>query len=101
MSITSDALYLQEVHSYVNLETQLLQKAKEPQSATAKTNREKKKQEIGGVFKFVVRLAENSKSYSFHSLCLFHILKETYMTYQYLNGLKSGKSLKAFILILK
>lgn len=54
-------LFLQEVHSYVYLETQLLQRGKEPQSATARSSREKKKQEIGGVFKFVVKQAENSK----------------------------------------
>ncbi|XP_062604244.1 serine-protein kinase ATM-like [Saccostrea cucullata] len=40
------------------METQLLQKGKEAQSATAKANKEKRKQEIGGFFKFVVKQAE-------------------------------------------
>ncbi|XP_048753406.2 serine-protein kinase ATM-like isoform X2 [Ostrea edulis] len=50
---------LREVHSYIYLETQLFQKGKEPQTSTARASKEKRKQEIGGVFKFVVKQAEN------------------------------------------
>ncbi|KAJ8314524.1 hypothetical protein KUTeg_006674 [Tegillarca granosa] len=42
---------------YVNIETAAIQKGKEPQSATAQSNREKKKQEVSALFKFVVKQA--------------------------------------------
>ena len=46
---------------YVDIETGLLQKAKANVSSTVQTGRDRKKQEIRAVFKFVVRTAEKSE----------------------------------------
>ncbi|XP_041351980.1 serine-protein kinase ATM-like isoform X2 [Gigantopelta aegis] len=43
---------------YIKLETAALKKAKEPQSRTASLNKDKKKQEISGFFKFFIRVAD-------------------------------------------
>ncbi|XP_071112563.1 serine-protein kinase ATM-like [Haliotis cracherodii] len=56
--ITWDDVFMKGVVLYIRLETAALQKAKESVSAAAKLNKEKKKQEISGFFKFFVRVAD-------------------------------------------
>ncbi|XP_067675130.1 serine-protein kinase ATM-like [Haliotis asinina] len=56
--ITWDDVFMKGVVLYIRLETAALQKAKESVSAASKLNKEKKKQEISGFFKFFVRVAD-------------------------------------------
>lgn len=71
---------------YVNVETAVLQKAKEAQTATTIANREKRKQEISGVFKSVIRFADKRGPRLKCSYILKHItdsLKDEYMCNAY------------------
>ncbi|XP_033740359.1 serine-protein kinase ATM-like [Pecten maximus] len=71
---------------YVNVETAVLQKAKEAQTATTLANREKRKQEISGVFKSVIRFADKRGPRLKCSYILKHltdVLKDEYMCNAY------------------
>ncbi|KAL3883922.1 hypothetical protein ACJMK2_030148 [Sinanodonta woodiana] len=73
-SVTWDYVF-KAVCAYIDVETQALQKARESQSSTTQLNREKKKQEISALFKFVVRVADKRGPRLKSSTVLSHIIE--------------------------
>ncbi|XP_060082468.1 serine-protein kinase ATM-like [Ylistrum balloti] len=83
--ITWDGI-LRGAIGYVNVETTTLQKAKEAQTASTLANRAKRKQEISGVFKSVIRYADKRGPRLKCSSILKHltdVLKDEYMCNAY------------------